>query len=105
MFAHAQCFVVAGRACYGNDIITDENLLRWRNGKHVDDLMVAHRIRNHGAFGYQKCGLMFKRIAEISSQSVSFPNIVTRPVLIAQKLYRGGQTELDLVGSDWVWGT
>jgi len=107
MFARAPCFVVAGRACYRNDVITDENVLRWRrrNGKHVDDLMVAQRIRKHGAFGYPKCGLMFKRNAEICSHFVSFPNSVTQSVVTFHKLHRGGQTKLDLVGSDWVWGT
>jgi hypothetical protein len=56
MFAHAQYFDVAGRAGNLNDVITDENVLRWRrrNGKHADDLMVAHRIRKHCEFGYPK---------------------------------------------------
>jgi len=27
MFARASCFVVAGRVCYRNDVITDENVL------------------------------------------------------------------------------
>jgi len=67
--------------------------------------MVAQRVRKHGAFGYPKCGLMFKRNAVISSQFVSFPNSVTQPVLISQHLHREGQTKLDLVGTDWVWGT
>jgi len=81
MFAHAQCFVVAGRAGNGNDVITDENVLRWRrrNGKHADDLMVVHRITKHDAFGYPKCVLMFKRNAETSGQFVPFANSVTQP--------------------------
>jgi hypothetical protein len=93
MFAHAQCFVVARRACYRNDVTTDENVLRLRrrNGKHFDDLAVAYRVRKRRAFGYPKCGLMFKRNAEISSQFASFSNSVTQPVLISQKLHRGGQ--------------
>jgi hypothetical protein len=66
-----------------------------KNGKHVDDLTVAHRTRKHGPFVYPKCGLMFKRNAEISSQFVSLPNSVTQPVLTAQKQHRGGQSEFD----------
>jgi hypothetical protein len=56
MFALALRFDVAGTAGNQNDVITDENVLLWRrrNGKHADDLMVVHRIRKHGEFGYPK---------------------------------------------------
>ena len=103
MFAHAQCLLWSeGHATEMTSLLTKVLLRRRRNGKHVDDLMGAHRIRKHGAFGYPKCGLMFKRNAEISSQFVSFPNSATQPVPIAQKLHTAGQTKLDLEGSDWV---
>ena len=80
--------------------LLEENVLSWKrwNGKYVDNLTVAHRIRKHGAFWYPKWRLMFKWNAEIDSQFASFSNRVTQIVLMFQGRKQNwiGRQRLDL---------